>query len=148
MAITGELLQNFRYLALFKLGISRRCIFLSYIFLHTFINLAKYILLNTLLYIQCKYSFIPRFISSFMSCFIYCFTSQFSISCCIAFTYYVPHLVLYRILYVAMLIFLGCGIQWGVYLRGLSSGLAKESGNLETGDYVNTVRSIHVQFKL
>jgi hypothetical protein len=43
----------------------------------------------------------------------------------------------------ASIIFLsiGCGVHWGVYIKDLAAGLAKESGNVETGDYINTVRS-------
>ena len=38
-------------------------------------------------------------------------------------------------------LYLGCGVHWGVYIKDLASGLAKESGNVEMGDYINTVRS-------
>ena len=34
---------------------------------------------------------------------------------------------------------LGCGVHWGVYIKDLASGLAKESGNVEMGDYINTI---------
>ena len=38
-------------------------------------------------------------------------------------------------------LFIGCGVHWGVYIKDLAAGLAKESGNVETGDYINTVSS-------